>query len=281
MNKILFCGFGKLGKICLQTLISEGYHITYVLTHKEMDKESVDTFCCIKNIDYTYTDARKYIDGLKNILYEKAPDYLISVNYRYILPKEIFQIPKYAFNIHGSLLPKFRGRTPHVWSIINGEAYSGVSSHIVEEIVDSGDIIHQIPVKIESDDTGFSLLQKFEVIYPTLLCQSLIKLKNNEDLIKQDENKASYYGKRTPDMGYIDFRKCSRDVLNFIRAQAPPYPGAYYFLNNGKKIIIHRAEIDNFMVCERPIGVIYQDNSDYFVKCNNNILRITDYELSE
>ncbi|GAA0318718.1 hypothetical protein GCM10008967_06620 [Bacillus carboniphilus] len=277
--KILFCGFGKLGRHCLDRLFAEGYTISFILTHKELGNDSVDTFAKKNNIKYSYKDARMHMNDIKIEIVEENIDYLISVNYRYIIPKEIFRLPKYAMNIHGSLLPKYRGRTPHVWSIINGEEFSGITSHIIEETVDTGDIIEQIPIRINSEDTGYSLLKKYEELYPELLINSLKKLANNEPFIKQNEKEASYFGKRTPDMGYIDFYKCANEVINFVRAQANPYPGAYYFLKNGKKIIINRLIVIDSVSHDMPIGVITNKNDEYYVKCKDHVLKIVDYKV--
>jgi methionyl-tRNA formyltransferase len=207
-----------------------------------------------------------------------VPDYLISVNYRYIIPFEILKIANYSLNIHGSLLPKYRGRTPHVWSIINGEQYSGVTCHLIEESVDTGDIIKQKKILIDENDTGFSLLKKFEHIYPELLLDSLDHLEKNKSLLKQNEENASYFGKRIPEMGYIDFYKDCLEVKNFIRAQSNPYPGAYYFLANGKKIIIDRIEETHFCF-EGSIGQIKAIEDKYFVKCKNGNLEILEYRV--
>lgn len=276
---ILFCGFGKLGKDCIQRLIAEGFTISFILTHKELDNESVDTFAKEHNIKFSYKDARKYMNDIKEVISQEHIDYLISVNYRYIIPKEIFRLPKYAINIHGSLLPKYRGRTPHVWSIINGEEFSGITSHIIEETVDTGDIIEQIPVRVNSEDTGYSLLKKYEELYPELLINSLEKLADNKPLIKQNEQEASFFGKRTPDMGYIDFYKNANEVINFVRAQANPYPGAYYFLKNGNRIIINRLIVEESIQHDIPIGVITNVNEEYFVKCKDKILKIVEYKV--
>jgi methionyl-tRNA formyltransferase len=276
---ILFCGFGKLGSDCLQRLIAEGYTISFILTHKELGKDSVDTFAKEQNIRFSYKDARKYMNEIKEEIAEETIDYLVSVNYRYIIPKGIFGIPKYAMNIHGSLLPKYRGRTPHVWSIINGEEFSGITSHIIEETVDTGDIIEQIPVRINSDDTGYSLLKKFENLYPDLLINSLKKLDEDRPLIKQNEKEASFFGKRTPDMGYIDFYKNTNEVINFVRAQSNPYPGAYYCLKDGRKIIINRLIVDESISHDMPVGVINNFNEEYYVKCKDSNLKIVDYKV--
>lgn len=279
MTNIVFCGFGKLGKDCLQELYTNGYRIDYILTHKELKKESVDTFAIQNSISYSYKDARKNLKEFFKTIKNLKPKYLISVNYRYILPKDIFQIAKYAINIHGSLLPKYRGRTPHVWSIINGEKVSGITCHIIEESVDTGDIITQKSIDIEQDDTGYSLLKKFQLLYPSLLIDSLNCLEAGKTLRKQNEEEASYYGKRISDMGYIDFYKDSTDVINFVRAQAEPYPGAYYYLVDGRKIIINKLTVDKSIDFTASIGIIKNIGDSYYVKCKDANLKIQEYRI--
>jgi methionyl-tRNA formyltransferase len=280
MKKILFCGFGKLGKDCMKKLIDEGYNICYILTHKELDEESVDTFAINNKIDYSYEDTRKNKEDFqKKIVHEKLK-YLVSVNYRYVIPKEIFSIPKYALNIHGALLPKYRGRTPHVWSIINGEEYSGITCHLIDEGVDTGNIIEQVTIKIDENDTGFALLKKFQVLYPNLLIKSMQKLENDIQTVVQSQDQASYYGKRTPDMGYIDFYKSKKQIINFVRAQAYPYPGAYYYLNNGKMVVINKLiSVDNDDIIINTIGVMKLVGNNYYVKCLDGILKLIEFEI--
>ena len=279
MSKIVFCGFGKLGKDCIEDLINNGYQITFILTHKECLQESVDTLAQTLGIEYSYLDSRKNLDKLKEKIKSINPDFLISVNYRFILPKEVYSLASYSLNIHGSLLPKYRGRTPHVWSIINGEDESGITCHVIEEAVDKGDIILQKKIPILHEDTGYSLLRKFELEYPKILIESIKKLESGTKLIKQDENLASYFGKRTSDMGYIDFRKMASEVINFVRAQAEPYPGAYYYLIDGRKIIINKIVVEENLELNIPVGVIQELGNDYFVRCYDYLLKIKDYRV--
>lgn len=280
MKKVIFCGFGALGSNCLARLINSEYQVVYILTHKELEMHSVDTLAKQYNIPFSYSDTRRQAFDLRSILKGFGAQFLVSVNYRYILPKEIFTIPDYAINIHGSLLPKYRGRTPHVWSIINGEQSSGVTCHLVEEKVDTGDIIEQYEVTINNDDTGYNLLEKFNTLYPDILISSLIKLEQGEPLIKQDETKATYFGKRTPEMGFIDFNKDAKDVINFIRAQAEPYPGAYSYLTNGNKVIINQANVDSSTKLPiLQVGAIHNIDQNYYVKCRDAILKLVKYRI--
>lgn len=279
MRKVIFCGFGKLGKECMKAILENGYEIKYVMTHRENEVSSVDTYAQIQGIKYSYVDARKNLREITEQIKSISPDFLISVNYRYIIPKEIFTLADFAINIHGSLLPRYRGRTPHVWSIINGESESGITCHLIEESVDTGNIIVQKTIPIAPEDTGYSLMKKYESEYPILLIDSMDKLINRCDLVKQDDNAASYYGKRSPEMGYIDFRKNAIDVINFVRAQAEPYPGAYYYLIDGRKIIINRISKHKKNDFNMEIGVILELDDYYYVRCKDYTLRIEDYRV--
>ncbi len=278
MNSVVFCGFGIIGYKSLKALFENGYRVLCVLTHQEQCEQSVDTFAKNQDIRLIYSDIRKDSTLLSEISALKAK-FLVSVNYRYILPRPLLDSCAYSVNLHGSLLPKYRGRTPHVWSIINGEEFTGITAHIMEETVDSGDIINQKKIRIHENDTGYTLLQKFEKYYPGILLHSLHDLESGKKLIKQDNSHASYYVKREPDMGYIDFYKNSKQVINFVRAQANPYPGAYYYLINGDKIIINKIRLEKNINLDIAPGVVAYYNNCYYVKCLDGLLKIQDYEI--
>jgi methionyl-tRNA formyltransferase len=275
--KIVFCGFGPLARTCLETLQTQGHTIAYVFSHS--GDTALQPLLDQQKIPHSLANPNKDLSSAVQTVSGIAPDLLISINYRYILPKEIFSIPKDALNIHGALLPKYRGRTPHVWNIINGEKKTGVTCHIITDVVDAGDIIVQKEIPITDEDTGHTVLKKYEAIYPSILLESLAVLSSGKALRPQDEAAATFFGKRTPDMGYIDFHKNAQDIINFVRAQACPYPGAYYFLGNGKKMIIDRiARAAQQDIRElQDIGQIKYIAGKYVVRCLDAILEITDH----
>jgi len=277
MYKIAFFGFGKLGSSCLKALQSEGYKISYIFTHKDLSDSGVDTFAKNHNIPFYYKDLRKN----KNFIISQQTDQviLVSINYRYILEKNIFNKYSYALNIHGSLLPKYRGRTPHVWAIINGERYAGITSHLIDEGVDTGPIIKQEKIKIEDYDTGATLLQRYENVYPNLLIDSINFLLKSGIPKKQNEEHASYFGERKPMMGYIDFYQKSYKIIDFVRAQSNPYPGAYSYLGNGQKIIVHKIEKTKDIRYIESIGVIKSIEGKFFVRSEDDYLKIIDFEI--
>ncbi|MBR8734770.1 Bifunctional polymyxin resistance protein ArnA [Fusobacterium necrophorum] len=289
MKNIIYFGFGKLGTDCLRILLDKGYKINYIFTHQENKDFSVDTLAIENKIPFFYYDLRKKAEVKKEMeefLQKNKIDYLISINYRYIIPESIFSKVQYAINIHGSLLPKYRGRTPHVWNIINGEKFSGITCHKITDIVDSGDIIYQEKIKIEDNWTGNDLLKEMQSRYPSILLKALKKIENNKENIfqKQNEIEATYFGKRIPEMGYISFFNSYINIYNFIRAQAEPYPGAYYYLSDGKKIIIDEIEktICPLMlekVESIKIGEIIELKGNYYIKCEDAVIKVTKFRF--
>lgn len=291
MRNIMYFGFGKLGTDCLKLLLDKGYKINYIFTHQENKDFSVDTLAKKNDIPFFYCDLRKNMEEKKKIedfLQENKNDYLISINYRYIIPESIFSKVHYAINIHGSLLPKYRGRTPHVWNIINGEKVSGITCHKITEIVDSGDIIYQEEIKIEDNWTGNDLLIEMQSRYPNVLLETLTRIENNKENVfqKQNELKATYFGKRIPEMGYISFFNSYINIYNFVRAQSNPYPGAYYYLPNGEKIIIDKIEKNNspsilIEMSGSKVGELIELKENYYVRCEDAIIKIVEFRFEE
>lgn len=267
MNNVLFCGFGVLGKNCLSSILERGYNVKYVLTHKENKENSVDTFSKNNNLKFDYSDLRKNTPiDLEKYLNNNEIDYLISVNYRYIFSDNVLSKVKYPINIHASLLPKYRGRTPHIWAIINGEKECGITVHLMDKEVDSGDIILQEKIEILDSYTGNDLLEILQNKYPDMLVRALENINNKKKFIKQKEEDATYFGKRIEEMGYISFYNCYKIIYNFVRAQAYPYPGAYYYLSDGRKIIIDKIKVSDKKINE-PIGKIKIIDGKFYVNC--------------
>lgn len=280
-RRIVFAGFGTLGRLCLQALVKEGWKIALVLTHADETESGLSSYCRDLKINQSFEDVRKSKALGLQIEAIGIVDFIVSVNYRYILPTDILSRAKVAFNIHGSLLPQYRGRTPHVWAIINGESEAGVTAHIMTGKVDAGDIITQTRIPIKELDTGYELLKKYESAYADCLIESLHILQAGKRLTPQSTIYASYFGKRTPDMGYIDFRLPGVAVINFIRAQAKPYPGAYAYFPDGSKITVHRAVFADRSGenPETPMGHFFFEGKKLYVRCSDSTLELVDFEM--
>ena len=159
--------------------------------------------------------------------------------------KEVFQLFEYPINFHGSLLPKYRGRTPHVWAIINNETETGISAHFIEEGCDEGDIVYQERIMIENDYTGADLLNIFQIEYPKIIFNILENISHGKIFrIPQDDSIATYFPKRVPEDGLLDWNWQKERLNNWVRALSYPYPGAYSYYQN-EKIIIDKIKFSN------------------------------------
>ncbi|MEO9872951.1 methionyl-tRNA formyltransferase [Ekhidna sp.] len=234
---------GNLGLSMARYLYDRDYNIEAILTDK--NSSQILDFATSKNIKLFVGNPRK--GRCEKLIEDVKPEVLISVNYLFLIENDLIQWPsKIAFNVHGSLLPKYRGRTPHVWSIINNEKVTGITAHILDEDCDAGDILQQKQVKIEKNDTGGDILKKFGLQYPKLIDKVLSNINSNKlQRIQQDESLATYFEKRVPEDGKIDWNWQKERIRNWVRAQSYPYPGA--FTNFGDQIIIiDEVSFDNY-----------------------------------
>jgi methionyl-tRNA formyltransferase len=200
---------------------------------------------------------------------------ILSVNYLFIIESDVINLSKYAINLHGSLLPKYRGRTPHVWAIINNEVETGITAHFIDEKCDTGDIIFQKIIEIKIQDTGASILKKYEEVYPGMIIEILNRIKSGSlKRVKQDETKATFFEKRTPLDGQINWNWHKERIYNWIRAQSYPYPGAYTYYNN-EKVIIDEVAFSDFGYSQSFInGLILNDHPTIIVKTPNGAVEL-------
>lgn len=268
-------------------ILKELYKIPEVkipIVFTDNQSNDIQQFSKNNNIKTFIGNPNKNPDKIKQIIKQTGKiDVLFSINYLFIIKKNLIDWPdKYALNIHGSLLPKYRGRTPHIWAIINGEDKAGITIHKMVEEVDAGDILLQKEIKINDNETGADILKKYAQNYPILIKDVISKIISNQKLVfvKQDESKATFFGKRTPDDGQINWNWQRQRIYNWIRAQAKPYPGAFSFIHN-KKIVIHKSRYSYF-------GYHYKDDNGkilnlkpLIVKTPNGALEILDFEFQD
>lgn len=269
MLKIGLLCSGNLGLNTFKKLFEE-YKIEFVLTDK--NSLSIIDFADINKIPFYAGNPRKN----KGYSFIKSinVDVIISVNYLFLIEGDIINHSNIlTFNIHGSLLPKYRGRTPHVWSIINGENETGITAHIIDSGCDTGKIIEQIRIPIEQEDTGATILKKYKLLYYPLIKRVLDNIKENKIVLKEQNNlEASYYGKRTPLDGKINWNSSSLELYNWIRAQAAPYPGAFTFYLR-KKIIIDKVSIVKTKEYRELVnGQIIKIEPDFLVKTSDGVI---------
>ena len=210
-------------------------------------------------------------------------DILLSVNYLFLIEKDIIELPKrIAINFHGSLLPKYRVRTPHVWAIINNEKETGITAHVIDDDCDTGAVIEQRKIAIGCDDTGATILENFNNIYPSFVNDVLKNIESgNFSVTEQDNSLATYFGKRTAEDGLIDWNWQKERINNWVRAQAKPYPGAFTYYNT-EKIIIHKIEFSEFgFNFDTPNGqIVAIEDSKPIIKTPNGCVKLVEYEFN-
>lgn len=229
------------------------------------------------------TGGEAFISELKSL----DADVFVIVAFR-ILPKEVFTLPRYgSFNLHASLLPKYRGAAPINWVIINGEEETGVTTFFLDKQVDAGNIILQKRCSVAPEDNAGTLHDKLaelgaDVVIKTL---SLIEEKKNDvPLSAQDNSLASSAPKIFTDFCKIDFHKSSSEVFNFIRGLSP-YPTGY-IIYNGKRIKIYSsklhppsAEHPHLPLNHVQPGEAIIQGGRFFIACSNGFIEITELQM--
>jgi len=239
----------KIGVLCSGNLgleivekIKKNYDVQCILTDK--NSTGIIAYSKKRKIPHFIGNPRK--NRGYTFIKDFGIDILISINYLFLIEEDIINHPtKLAFNIHGSLLPKYRGRTPHVWAIINGETEVGITAHIIDSGCDTGNIIKQIKIPVEEEDTGGMILEKYSSAYFPLV-EKVLRSAESGELCEeeQDEEESTYFGKRTPQDGQINWNWKSERIRNWIRAQAYPYPGAFTFYK-GQKVVLDKVSLNS------------------------------------
>lgn len=271
------CVSGNLGLVVLNNLLQKPINIAAVLTDKHSDE--IITKCESRGVKCFAGNPRngKAYSWIKEN--EIEFDILLSINYLFILESDILNQPKHAINFHGSLLPRYRGRTPHVWAIINGEKEVGITAHLMNDKCDDGDIVKQVIIPVEDEDTGAKILTKYNETYPSMVDEIIDDIESSNVVARpQDISKATYFGKRTPEDGQINWQWQKERIRNWVRAQANPYPGSFTFCK-GQKIVINRIEYSDHGFQDTIInGTVIDiiDNTPY-VKVQNGVVKLTNY----
>ena len=242
MHAVVFA-YHDVGVNCLKALLGAGIQIDLVVTHQDDPNEnvwfgSVTKLCQDQQIPYITPDANQLIDLVPQ-LQKLAPDYLFSFYYRHMIPVELLACAKIgALNMHGSLLPKFRGRAPVNWAILHGATETGATLHMMEVKPDAGDIVGQSAVSIGPNETATDVFGKVSQAAVTVINQVLPELIQGH-VPKKPNNLAqgSYFGGRKPADGQILWHQTAQQVHNLVRAVAPPYPGAFTDWQGQRRIV--------------------------------------------
>lgn len=203
-------------------------------------------------------------------------DIILSVNYLFLIERSLFSKAELAVNIHGSLLPKYRGRTPHVWAIINNESKTGITAHLIDDGCDTGDIVKQKEVIINNNDTGADILEKFNQHYIPLVDEILTDFERGSIMLLPQNNKnATFFGQRTPDDGRINWGWQKERIRNWVRAQAYPYPGAFTYSEGlDEKVIVDEVVFSDRGFNETDRNGLIVSLNPICVKTPNGVLEL-------
>ncbi len=264
MRAVVFA-YHNVGVRCLKVLLAGGVDVALVVTHQDNPSEtiwfeSVAALCREKGIRFVTPDDPKSPELFKQVQ-AVQPEFIFSFYYRHMLPVELLALAKHgAYNMHGSLLPKYRGRVPVNWAVLHDETETGATLHEMAAKPDAGAIVAQASVPILPDDTAYEVFGKVTVAAEQALWNALpAMLAGETPKLPNDLSKGSYFGGRKPEDGRIDWSQPAQNVYNLHRAVAPPYPGAWTIVD-GKTFIIVKARLADQVKPDLQQGLAVVDN---------------------
>jgi methionyl-tRNA formyltransferase len=213
-----------------------------------------------------------------------APDFLFSFYYRYLLNTAWLEVPRRgALNMHGSLLPKYRGRAPVHWAIIRGESVTGASLHYMLAKPDAGALVDQEAVPILENDTALDVSLEVAAAAQTVLHRSLPALvAGTAPAVPLDLSQGSYFGRRRPEDGRIDWRQGAREVHNLVRAVAPPFPGAFTEVNGCRLALLATRVDDQPVLHAARAPCLYAADGAWYADCvDGRRLKILELTLEQ
>lgn len=238
--KAVVLAYHNIGCVGIEALLRHGFEIASVFTHRDDPQETI-WFDSVAELAASYNIPVYAPDDINHPMWvqkikELEPDIIFSFYYRNIVRPPILEMPPSGcLNLHGSLLPRYRGRCPINWVLAKGEKETGVTLHYMTPRPDAGDIVSQERIMISEEDTAKTLHEKMAVASSEMLDQILPQImKGTAPRIPQDPSRATYYGGRRPEDGEVDWGGTAKEVRDLVRAVSRPYPGAFSHVGERK-----------------------------------------------
>ena len=276
--KCVVLGYHNIGCVGLQALIENGYDVAAVFTHTDDSNENrwfeslAEKAAGLGIPVFAPADINHplWIQRLRDL----QPDVIFSFYYRHLVCQEILDIPAQGcLNLHGSLLPKYRGRCPINWVLLNGETETGVTLHHMTVKPDQGDIVDQEKIAIDEEDTAQTLHQRAARATGTLLARVLPLIKaGRAPRHAQDHSQATYFGGRRPSDGLLNWYGSAVEIRNAVRAQTRPYPGAFSYLAQTRCIFWQVSVVEQEPVHQLPGTVM--SVSPLVIACSRGAVRV-------
>ncbi len=287
--KVVFMGTPEFACASLEELVNSGYNVVGCFTNP--DKQAgrgmklkfspVKEYALSKNIPVYQPEKIRNNKEVIEILKNLNPDFLVVVAYGKILPQEVLDIPKYApINVHGSLLPKYRGAAPMQFALINGEKKTGITTMIMDAGMDTGDMLLKEETVITDDDNLETLHDRLMVIGAKLLIKTLDGILDGSVKRVKQEGEATYTKMITKEMTKIDFNKNAEEIFNFVRGLSP-FPSTYMELSNGKKYKVFKVEaikdsnIDESVECG---SILLMSKNSLYIRCKDGYVKILEIQ---
>jgi methionyl-tRNA formyltransferase len=274
-----------VGVRCLSVLLAAGVDVPLVIAHDDEPHEavafaSVVEMAIARELDVALPDDVND-PALQRRIAVLKPDFIFSFYCRQMIGGEILRAARRgALNMHGSLLPAYRGRAPVNWAVIRGETQTGATLHYMTEKADAGDIVDQQAVPILPDDTAFDVFRKVSVAAEIVLWRSFpVLMSGSACRLPQAAAQASYFGRRRPQDGRIDWSADARSIHNLVRGVAPPYPGAYTMVL-GRRLRILKTALEGGRRPRSHAAALYVENGVCYADCGGGgVLRVIETEL--
>lgn len=283
--KLVFMGTPDFAVPCLEELINAGHEIIGVFTQpdKPVGRKRVMTpppvkVCAGKNGITVYQPDSVRTEEALSLMKELNPDCVVVVAYGKIIPSEMLKLPKFGFvNVHGSLLPKYRGAAPIQWSIIDGETKTGVTTMQMDDGIDTGDMLEVSETEIGENETAGELFDRLAEMGGKLIVSTLSKLEKGElTPIPQDHEKSNYAKIISKEMALIDFNMSAENVFNLIRG-FNPWPIAYTIIGDKRLKVFAAEKIGS--VNGKAGEVVSSDGTLTVAFGDGNGLKFTDVQL--
>lgn len=288
--RIIFMGTPDFAVPSLKALVENQYHVICAVTQKDRPKgrgykvvpPPVKEYALSQGIPVLQPERLSKEPETIEKIREMNPDLIVTCAFGQILPDSLLAIPRLGtVNVHGSLLPKYRGAAPIQWAVIKGETKTGITTMLTDSGLDTGDILLKSEMDIPNDMTAGELYDRMSLLGAETLIQTLRKLEEGTlKPVPQDDSQATLAPRITKEMGRIDWSSSARDIHNLIRGMTP-WPGAYAFLE-GKKVRIWRSAVaeDFDMPAGAPPGtIIGLDRESMTVSTGNGAVRILDIQV--
>jgi methionyl-tRNA formyltransferase len=283
VTRAVVFAYHDVGCRCLEVLLGQGVEVPLVATHEDSPGEtiwfgSVAKLARARGVEVATPgdpNAPDFVARVRGL----RPDFMFSFYYRSMLGRELLAVAP-AFNMHGSLLPKYRGRVPVNWAIIHGETETGATLHEMVEKPDAGRIVDQEAVPIGPDDLAIDVFRKVTGAAVRVLARSLPRLVDGSAVLRpQDLSKGGYFGGRRPEDGRIDWKAPAKRIHNLVRAVAPPYPGAFTDFD-GKRLRVLRTRLLPARDAARASAFLYSEGGRCLAACTDGgALEVVEAEL--